>query len=330
MTEPTLPPPLVPAEVDLRGLEYMPLLGGRLFSSDFNASATDAEWRAAVTLWWASWGQVPAGSLPADDVVLCRLADLGRDIKAWRKVKAKALHGFVPCSDGRLYHPIVAEQALIAWEKRADHMAEKEGNAERKSRERAERAQMFGDLKKLGVTPAWNIKTGDLRKLVTAHVTPPVTPPVTEVVAQPVTVTVTAKTGRDETVRDKEERTEDFTGRSAGAHDDPPDGAAPTAAGLLCLALSGAGISRTNPGHPRLQALLAAGATTAEFLAFADKAKGMDDPFAYLLGCVEGERKRAKRNGAEMHRGRLPSKQEAIEQRNRAVADEWLAQQGST
>jgi hypothetical protein len=56
----------------------------------------------------------------------------------------------------------------------------------------------------------------------------------------------------------------------------------------------------------------------------------MSDPFAYVLGCVEGERKRAKRNGAEMHRGRLPSKQEAIEQRNRAVADEWLAQQGST
>jgi hypothetical protein len=108
------------------------------------------------------------------------------------------------------------------------------------------------------------------------------------------------------------------------------EGFEPTAAGALCRQLAIAGISRMNPGHPRLAALLEAGATPAEFMAFADKAKGMDDPFAYLLGCVEGERKRAKRNGAEMHRGRLPSKQEAIEQRNRAVADEWLAQQGGT
>ncbi len=127
----------------------------------------------------------------------------------------------------------------------------------------------------------------------------------------------------------EEQKTEDFTGRSAGAHVDPPDDAQPTAAGLLCRALADAGIGRTNPGHPRLQALLQAGATSAEFLAFADKARDMDDPFAYLLGCVEGERKRAKRTGAEVHKGRLPSKQEAIEQRNRAAADEWLAQQGA-
>lgn len=114
----------------------------------------------------------------------------------------------------------------------------------------------------------------------------------------------------------------------------PADGLAddwqPTAAGALCRALADAGIGRTNPGNLRLTTLLEAGATAAEFLAFTDKAKDADDPFAYVLGCVEGERKRAKRNGAEMHRGRLPSKQEAIEQRNRAAADEWLAQQGST
>jgi len=114
----TLPDPLTPPGCDLRGLEYMPLLGARLFSSDFNAGASDGEWRAAVTLWWAAWCQVPAGSLPADDVVLCRLADLGRDMKTWKKVKERALSGFAPCSDGRLYHAVLCEQALIAWDKR--------------------------------------------------------------------------------------------------------------------------------------------------------------------------------------------------------------------
>ena len=42
-------------------------------ASSASAAATDAEWRAAVTLWWAAWNCVPAGSLPADDVALCRL-----------------------------------------------------------------------------------------------------------------------------------------------------------------------------------------------------------------------------------------------------------------
>lgn len=124
--------------------------------------------------------------------------------------------------------------------------------------------------------------------------------------------------------------TEVFPLPGAGEVDDVPDDWQPTQAGALCRALADAGISRTNPGNLRLTTLLEAGATAAEFLAYVDKAKTADDPFAYVLGCVEGERKRAKRNGAEMHRGRLPSKQEAIEQRNRAVADEWLAQQGST
>lgn len=138
MTE-QLPAPLVPADVDLRGLEYMPLFGNHLFGSEFNAAASDAEWRAALTLWWAAWNQVPAGSLPPDDTALCRLADLGRDLKAWRKVKARALHGFEPCSDSRLYHRFVCAQALIAWDKRVKER-------ERKAKWRASRdAERDGD-----------------------------------------------------------------------------------------------------------------------------------------------------------------------------------------
>jgi hypothetical protein len=113
-----LPEPLTPSDCDLRGLEYMPLLGGHLFGSEFNARANDSEWRAALTLWWAAWCQVPAASLPDDDAALCRFADLGRDLKSWRKLRQGALHGWVKCADGRLYHPVLAEQALIAWDKR--------------------------------------------------------------------------------------------------------------------------------------------------------------------------------------------------------------------
>ena len=58
----------------------------------------------------------------------------------------------------------------------------------------------------------------------------------------------------------------------------------------------------------------------------ADKAR---DPFAYLLGAVEGERIRAKATGGQLHRGplRAVNKQQAIEDENRRVTDEWLRQQ---
>ena len=70
-------PPLVPPEVDLAGYQFMPLHGHKLFSSDFNLNASDAGFRAAVNLWWSSWNQVPAGSLPSIVPVLAGLAGLG-------------------------------------------------------------------------------------------------------------------------------------------------------------------------------------------------------------------------------------------------------------
>jgi len=193
-----LPEPMTPADCDLRGLEYMPLLGQHLFGSEFNARANDSEWRAGLTLWWAAWCQVPAASLPDDDVALCRFADLGRDVKLWKKLRNKALHGWVKCSDGRLYHPTLAKQALLAWGKRKVNKEDRSSAAERKAREREARSRMFAQLAEVGVTPDWNTTTSDLRALVTEkcgdlsrdngeHVTPPVT------------VTVTAKTGRDGT-----------------------------------------------------------------------------------------------------------------------------------
>ena len=114
-----LPYPLTPPECDLRDFPHTPLFRSRLFGSSFHARATDSEWRAGVTLWLKSWDQVPAGSLPDDDVELCRLAELARDLKGWKKVKAGALRGWIRCADGRLYHPVVAEGVNNAIEKKS-------------------------------------------------------------------------------------------------------------------------------------------------------------------------------------------------------------------
>lgn len=115
MTDISLPAPFVPASVDLHDFPYLPIDIGRLFGSEFHARSNDAEWRAGVTLWLKSFHEMPAGSLPDDDVVLARLAEFGRDVAAWQDVRNGALRNWVKCSDGRLYHPTVAVKALEAW-----------------------------------------------------------------------------------------------------------------------------------------------------------------------------------------------------------------------
>lgn len=103
-----LPDPPVPASADMTNFPFTPIYRARLFGSKFHARANDSEWRAGVTLWLKSQDQVPAGSLPDDDTDLCRLAELARDIKTWRKIRSGALHGWYKCNDGRLYNNTVA------------------------------------------------------------------------------------------------------------------------------------------------------------------------------------------------------------------------------
>lgn len=104
--------PLTPPDCDLQDVPYMPMYVQRMLNSSFNAMADDKAWRAGVTLWLKSWQQVPAASLPNDDEQLCQIAGFGREIRAWRKVRDKALRGWTLADDGRLYHPLIAEAAL--------------------------------------------------------------------------------------------------------------------------------------------------------------------------------------------------------------------------
>jgi hypothetical protein len=110
-----LPRPPVPTKTNLADFPFTPMYRARLFGSTFHARANDSEWRAGVTLWLKAQDQVPAGSLPKDDIELCRLAELGRDLKAWKKVKVRALHGWYECDDGRLYNNVVSEVVMEQW-----------------------------------------------------------------------------------------------------------------------------------------------------------------------------------------------------------------------
>lgn len=109
------PDPLVAADVDLRGMPWMPLDTQRLLDSDLFALATAEEFRAAVVLWCKAWQQVPAGSLPADERVLAHLSGAGA---RWPRVRDMAMRGFVLCNDGRFYHSVIAEKVADAWAER--------------------------------------------------------------------------------------------------------------------------------------------------------------------------------------------------------------------
>lgn len=148
-----LPEPLTPSDCDLQGMPFMPLHVTRLRDSDLAAVEKPEACWYAVLLWAASWHQIPAASVPDDDAVLARLVGLGRDVRTFRRNRDGALRGFVKCSDGRLYHPVVAEEAIKAWTGRTEHRTERTANAERQARWRAEMSEMCEKLRGFGITP---------------------------------------------------------------------------------------------------------------------------------------------------------------------------------
>ena len=116
------PQPLVPAEVDLRGYEFMPLFGDRLFASATWIGALPEARCAMLRLWWHSYAhEIPASSLPDDDVLLADYAGYGVVLKSWKKVRPQAMRGWIKCGDGRLYHPFLAECAIESWKMRQAH-----------------------------------------------------------------------------------------------------------------------------------------------------------------------------------------------------------------
>ena len=127
-----LPEPLTPPEADLRGLPWMELDGIRLFRSTFWLTKSAEVRCAGLELWWESMQQTPAGSLPDDDVMLAKLAGFGRDLSQWMSHRTDVLHGWILCSDGRLYHPVIAEIVIKAWAGRIKFRAYQETERERK------------------------------------------------------------------------------------------------------------------------------------------------------------------------------------------------------
>ncbi|WP_413194545.1 DUF1376 domain-containing protein [Pararobbsia alpina] len=205
----------------------MPLDVVRVIDSDTFGLSTGDEFKTAFRLWAKSWLQVPAASLPDDDRLLAHLAGLSENMPKWKRVRDVALRGFVKCTDGRLYHPVIAEKAIEAMGRREERAEREENQQTRQQRLRERRKEMFALLRQHGIVPAWDTKTGDLERLVaslpeTKPVTNSVTPG-TESVAGSVTGDVTRDapataidtTGHNRTVNLKTFSTSGVTGTPA-------------------------------------------------------------------------------------------------------------------
>lgn len=115
MPENDAPAPLTTIDIDLAGMPGFMLDTERLMRSELMVLSSGDEFKAAVALWCRAWTQSPPGSLPNDERILAAWSLAGR---RWPKVRGMALRGFVLCTDGRLYHRVLCEDVLRAWERR--------------------------------------------------------------------------------------------------------------------------------------------------------------------------------------------------------------------
>jgi hypothetical protein len=161
-----LPDPLVPAEVDLRGHDWMPLYGERLFGSETWIESSNEARVAALRLWWQAFAkEKPAASLPDSDRLLAVYAGYGEVVKAWKRVKDEAMRGFVLCSDGRWYHKVVSEIAMESWQRQQDHQETNTAKSERQKRWRERLKALASALRAAGKNPPRGASLETLEKM---------------------------------------------------------------------------------------------------------------------------------------------------------------------
>lgn len=124
----TAPDPFVPPDTDISSLNGFLLDVERLLTSELVAIGSPEECWAALMLWCRAWKQKPSGSLPNEDRILASFSGAGR---RWPRVREMALHGFVLCSDGRLYHRFLCDQVLRAKEKQDTYRSRRETDRQR-------------------------------------------------------------------------------------------------------------------------------------------------------------------------------------------------------
>jgi 5-methylcytosine-specific restriction endonuclease McrA len=132
VTTSNLPDPPYPAETRARGWKLY-LDHERINQSDTWALAPNDMKPWLLMLWHVAWQQTPAGSYGSDDAVIA--AKIGMDFRQFTAHRDILMRGWVRHSDGRLYHPVIAEQVQAMREAKRD-------TSRRQDSHRAKRAEI--------------------------------------------------------------------------------------------------------------------------------------------------------------------------------------------
>lgn len=173
MNEQSLPDPMTPADADLRHIEHLPVDGDTTFRSAAWLRASMEARAVMLPLHWHAFKkEVPAGSLPDDDVLLTDAVGFGMDVKRWRKVRPQVLADWILCSDGRFYHPELAKRvhAVLAGrdplaQRSMPGRAASSSGARRQQALREKQAALRAELAALGVRTTADDSLGRLQDL---------------------------------------------------------------------------------------------------------------------------------------------------------------------
>ena len=261
----SIPDPLTPADCDLRDFAFMPLDVARLRDSDLASNESPEACWAAVLLWAASWHQVPAASIPNDDKWLAQQTGYGRIVKEWIKVRSGALRGWMECSDGRLYHPVVVEKALDAWDAKRKQRWKTECARIKKHNDRHETKHpipSFDEWLSLGC-PSGQLLSVPRDKVQCPDKVPRETPSKGQGEGQ-------GYISKEESLSNSATDGGDFEKNKSEAKD-------------IAEMLGRYGMPDVSPNHPDLTALIEKGVDLAMFEDAAKKTNGKGSPFPYVV-----------------------------------------------
>lgn len=180
-----LPEPLTPPECDLRDFPWMPVVVPQLTKSKAWSICKRRPELAfyMLNLWMASWHSVPAASLEDDDDVLCDAAMC--DAKKWPQVREQVMRNWIKCTDGLLYHPVVAKEANASWESKVAQRARTKAATEARRRKHGTATNNGGGGNKNADDDVTLNVTKDVTNNATINVTSNVTTNATETLRSP-------------------------------------------------------------------------------------------------------------------------------------------------
>lgn len=286
--------------------------------------------------------------LPDDLRAICRLVVASTPDQ--RQAVEVVLHEFFHQTEAGWISPRADREIDAMRIKQSAQEEKNQHESERMRRYRERRAAMFDALRAFGVVPAWDVSMKELQRLHDATCNAKPKAPATDlqreqVISGDAPATAISTNPNPITNTNVDTPLAPQGGRAGFDPLDPDDLPEPHdlprnsgnnshhLAGAVCLLAKRMGIALVNPGNSKLNALLNAGASVAQFEGAIQKAMAGGKNFSYALSIVEREEKEARELVASLGSrsrslpdgARAPNKQEALEQRNRAIGREAAA-----